>query len=243
MVLGHIDRQEYFLARYKELLVDFISVSNGLVCSTSDSVSDIEGLIKKISGFLSKKRNYRDVFAVLQDVYAADDGTFVHSLNVALICYVFAGWLGFTKAEQRTATLCGLFHDVGKISISEDIIKKPGKLSDDERDEMKKHTINGYNLLVASGETDIHVCNAALMHHERMDGSGYPYGLKGVQIDKFARIVAIADVYDALTAERVYRKAIRVDKVLTILQEEKDGYDEEYLMVFLRCSAQLMEVI
>lgn len=242
MARGYIRRQEYFLANYKDMLVDFISVSNGLVCSTSDSVSDIEGLIKKISSFLSKKKNYRDVFAMLQDVYAADDGTFVHSLNVALICYVFAGWLGFSKAEQRTATLCGLFHDVGKVSISESIIKKPGKLSDDEREEMKKHTINGYNLLVASGETDVHVCNAALMHHERMDGSGYPYGLKGAQIDKFARVVAIADVYDALTAERTYRSALRVDKVLTTLQEERAGYDEEYLRVFLRCSARLMEV-
>lgn len=243
MALWYTGRQEYFLANYKDILVDFISVSNGLVCSTSDGVSDIEGLIKKISCFLSKKRNYRDVFAMLQGVYASDNGTFVHSLNVALICYVFAGWLGFTKAEQRTATLCGLFHDVGKVSISEEIIKKPGKLTDDEREEMKKHTINGYNLLVASGETNVHVCNAALMHHERMDGSGYPYGLGKTQIDKFARIVAIADVYDALTAERAYRKAMRVDRVLSTLQEEKEGYDEEYLTVFLRRSAQLMDVV
>lgn len=243
MALGYNGRQEYIQAHYKDMLDDFISVSNSLVCSTSDSVADIEGLIKKISCFLSKKRNYHDVFAMLQDVYAVDNGTFVHSLNVALICYVFAGWLGFSKAEQRTATLCGLFHDVGKVSISEDIIKKPGKLTDDEREGMKKHTVNGYNLLVSSGERNMHVCNAALMHHERMDGSGYPYGLKGTQIDKFARIVAIADVYDALTAERTYRKALRVDRVLYTLQEEKEGYDEEYLTVFLRCSAQLMDVM
>ncbi|MCR5282174.1 MAG: HD-GYP domain-containing protein, partial [Lachnospiraceae bacterium] len=172
-------------------------------------------------------------FHFLQNMRQYDDLTYAHSLNVSLIASLLAGWLHFSPEEQKLATLCGLFHDIGKLTIPDSITKKPDKLTDEEYKIMKNHTISGFQLLQKQ-DLDDHIKNAALMHHEKCDGSGYPLGLTGDKIDKFAKIVAIADVYDAMTAARVYRGPLCPFTVIEIFEKEGlQRYETEYILCFL----------
>lgn len=182
---------------------------------------------------LSNCKTSGDVFTMLQNMRQYDDLTFTHSLNVALICNVFAGWLGFSKEDKELATSCGLFHDIGKLTIPEDIIKKPAKLTDEEYDIIKTHPLEGYRILKKQ-DINQHIKNSALMHHERCDGGGYPLGVKADKIDRFAKIVSIADVYDAMTAARVYRGPLCPISVIEIFEKEGlQKYDTHYILTFL----------
>ncbi|MHB8129402.1 MAG: HD-GYP domain-containing protein, partial [Mobilitalea sp.] len=157
----------------------------------------------------------------------------VHCLNVSLICNIFAGWLKFSPEDTRILTLGGLLHDIGKMMIPKEIISKDGKLTDEEYKIIKTHSIKGYQAL-KDHPVDIRVKYAALMHHERCDGSGYPNGFVAEQIDDYAKIVAIADVYDAMTSNRRYRNAIcPFDVVENFEHEGFLKYDPGYLMIFM----------
>ena len=182
---------------------------------------------------LSNCKTSGNVFTMLQNMRQYDDLTYSHSLNVALICNVFAGWLDFSKEDRELATTCGLFHDIGKLTIPEDIIKKPSKLTDEEYNIIKTHPIEGYRIL-KNQDIDQHIKNSALMHHERCDGGGYPLGIKADKIDRFAKIVSIADVYDAMTAARVYRGPLCPFTVIEIFEKEGlQKYDTHFILTFL----------
>ncbi len=174
-----------------------------------------------------------NVFDMVHNMRTYDDITFAHSLNVGLICNVFAGWLGMSVEEQRLATECGILHDIGKLKIPESIIKKPKKLTDTEFEVIKTHPTEGYKILQRYGVNE-HVKNSALMHHERCDGTGYPLGISSEQIDPFAKIVAIADVYEAMTAARNYRGSLCPFTVIEAFEDEGlQKYDTHMIMTFL----------
>ncbi len=194
---------------------------------------DIEKMLESTEHILKEGRNGIHVFEMLQGIRDYDDMTFVHSLNVSIIASVFADWLKFSPQEKRELTLAGLFHDIGKLLVPQDILTKAEKLTKQEFDLIKKHTDRGYQVL-KDYPIDIRVKLAALMHHERCDGSGYPNGFRSDQIEAFSKIIAIADVYDAMTSNRKYRDAICPFAV--VAEFEKDGYlkfDPKYLMVFM----------
>ncbi len=194
---------------------------------------DVEELLNHSLKIVSDVNGHVHLLDMLHNMREYDDSTFSHCLNVGLICYIFANWLKLNQEEVELATACGLLHDIGKLLISLDIIQKPGKLTEDEFKEMKKHPVAGYKLLV-SQHVDENIFNSALMHHERCDGSGYPFHLKENQINKYAKIVAIADVYDAMTSARVYRDALCPFKVIEIFEEEGfRKYDVNYILTFL----------
>ena len=172
-------------------------------------------------------------FQLFKTDFENDVELFRENMNVALICNILAGWLKLSDEEIELATACGLFHDIGKLLIPYSIISKPGKLSEEEFATIKKHPTLGYQLLL-SQDVDDHVKNAALMHHERSNGSGYPLKLKGNQIDPYARIVAIADVYDAMTAARCYRGPLCPFRVIEMFEAEGfQKYDVSILLPFL----------
>lgn len=174
-----------------------------------------------------------NVFTMLQNMRDYDDVTHAHCMNVALICNVFARWLRFSKEDTEIATMCGMLHDIGKLVIPENILKKPGKLTTDEYTLVKTHCVEGYKIL-QKHPLNPHISNAALMHHERCDGTGYPLGVKMNKIDKFARLVAIADVYDAMTSARVYRGPLCPFQVIDIFESEGfDKYDPDYYLTFM----------
>lgn len=194
---------------------------------------DIERLLEETDKVLREGRSGMHIFEMLHGIRNYDDMTYVHCLNVSLICSIFAGWLKMSKEETRIVTLAGLLHDIGKMLVPKEIITKPSRLSEDEFEVVKLHTIKGYQAL-KDMNIDIRIKYATLMHHERCDGSGYPNGFKSNQIENFSKIVAIADVYDAMTANRTYREAICPFDVVENF--ERDGFlkfDPGYLMVFL----------
>lgn len=194
---------------------------------------DDEALLSETSSLLADNPSGLHIFDMLHNMRQYDDPTYAHCVNVSLIAYVFGKWLGFNEEELKTLTIAGMLHDIGKLKIPESIISKPAKLTDAEYAKVKTHTIEGYNLLKYSTLSD-HVKNAALMHHEKYDGSGYPLGLSGERIDKYARIIAIADVYDAMTSARVYRGPLCPFKVIGIFEAEGfQKYDPKYIMTFL----------
>ncbi|MFT4144957.1 MAG: HD-GYP domain-containing protein [Mobilitalea sp.] len=194
---------------------------------------DIDEMLRDTNRILHEGRNGAHILEMLHGIRNYDDMTFVHSLNVSLICNIFAGWLKLSAEDTKALTLAGLLHDIGKMLIPKEIIQKDGKLTDDEYKKIKIHSIKGYQAM-KDYPIDIRIKYAALMHHERCDGSGYPNGFVGEQIDDFAKIVAIADVYDAMTSNRRYRKSICPFEVVENF--EKDGflkYDPGLLMTFL----------
>ena len=173
------------------------------------------------------------VIDLLNHMRDNDGETFAHCMNVALICNVMCGWLRYDKETTRMATLCGLFHDIGKLHISDAILEKRGPLTDEERKIVQTHALEGFNL-IKNLPLDEHVKNAALMHHERCDGTGYPFGLTPIQIDPYAKMVAIADVYDAMTSTRPYRRALSPFKTIAIMEDEGlQKYDTQYVTTFL----------
>lgn len=163
-----------------------------------------------------------------------DDYTYRHSLNVAIIAGLLGKWTGYGGTELRELILAGLLHDIGKAQIPLELLNKPGKLLMSEMELMKKHTTRGYNLVKERKDVPAGVVYGILQHHERMDGSGYPLGVVGAKIHPYARIVAIADIYDAMTAERSYQKSSSPFEVVQILvQEMFNKLDPEVCTVFL----------
>lgn len=185
------------------------------------------------SSILKEATNSIRTFEMLHCMRDYDDSTYVHCMNVALIARAFGAWLNLPESDQQLLTICGLLHDVGKLLIPPEIITKPDKLTPEEFKIIKTHTTLGYQL-IKDMDVDSRVKDAVWMHHERSDGSGYPKGLKGSEITSFAKIIAISDVYDAMTASRVYRGAICPFEVVE--EFERDGYakyDVAYLLCFL----------
>lgn len=216
---------------------DFLENASVIESSFNDVVTknmtiDTNTLLEKTQAMVSDS-NSCSIFDMLHNMREYDDSTYVHCLNVSLICNVMAKWLDFSKEETDTLVLAGMLHDIGKLTIPDAIIKKPGKLTKEEYDIVRTHPRKGFDIL-AKQKLPKSVKLAALMHHERCDGTGYPYGFTYEKIDRFSRLVGIADVYDAMTAARVYRGSLSPFTVVDIFQKEGlQKYDPEYILVFL----------
>lgn len=194
----------------------------------------VNELLSETMQIMKQGRTSISVFDMLLNMRNIDDSVYAHSIDVALISNVLAKWLHFSEEEQQMATACGLFHDVGKFLLPSGVLRKPGKLTDEEFTIIKTHTTEGFHLLSKYENIPLHIKNAALMHHEKCDGSGYPYGLIGSEIDKYAKIVTIADIFDAMTSERVYRKAMCPFSVIKSFEDEGiQKYELKYILTFL----------
>lgn len=192
-----------------------------------------EELLSKTISLVNPKQTTLDVFDMLHNMRQVNDSTYAHSLNVAIISRIIGKWLHFSNEELDTLTLAGLLHDIGKTKIPDEVLNKDGKLTDEEFQMIRNHPKYGYDIL-KSQPLNSHIKKAALMHHERCDGSGYPMGLTMEEIDDYALIIAIADVYDAMTAARSYRAPLCPFEV--IAEFEKDGlqkYKSKYILTFL----------
>lgn len=205
---------------------------NNIIGEESQDI-DENILLKDVNNVLSEGRNGLHVFDMLHSMRENDDITYVHSLNVSVICNIIGSWLKFSKEDIKVLSLCGLLHDIGKLLIPPEIINKPGKLNDKEYEIVKAHTLKGYEVL-KDKNIDKRIKNSVLMHHEACDGSGYPSGLRANEIDEFAKIVSIADVYDAMTSARAYREPICPFKVMEKFEDEKlFKFDLHYLLTFM----------
>lgn len=135
-----------------------------------------------------------------------DDYTYKHCLRVAMLSAGVCAEIGLSADEKKEIVLAGLLHDIGKSNIDHEIIIKPGKLTDKEFEEIKRHPLIGYNILKKGGHFSPNVLSGVLFHQEKYDGTGYPTGISGKKIPLVARILSVCDVFDALTSNRPYRK-------------------------------------
>lgn len=190
-------------------------------------------LLKSVQPLFISRNTITELFDMIQQMHSLNDSVYAHCINVALISRMIGRWLHMEPHDLDTLTCCGLLHDIGKLVIPEEVLNKPGKLTDEEFALVKSHPKYGYELL-RNQNIDSRIKKSALMHHERYDGSGYPNGLSEELLSDFAMIVAIADVYDAMTAARAYRVPLSPFQV--IANFEKDGfqkYHTKYIYVFL----------
>lgn len=221
-----------FKNTFDDTLTDFKSSINNIVelnspINTDELLNNTKSLINQ-----AKNSSY-STMDMLHNMRQYDDLTFAHSMNVSLICNVFGGWLKMKPEEIDLLTLCGMLHDLGKLKIPDSIIKKPEKLTTDEYQLVKTHTVEGYHILKAQG-VNVHIANSALMHHEKCDGSGYPLGLTADRIDTYAKIVGIVDVYDAMTSARIYRGPMCPFRVIELYENEGlQKYDAHFILTFL----------
>jgi len=193
---------------------------NQLIDSVNVMSSDIEAHISKIEDHARViDQQYINMIELLVNTVEMNDSyTYRHSLSVAEYALILGDAIEYEEMEDLV--LAAQLHDVGKISISTEILNKPGKLTAEEYNIIKKHSQNGYDLLNKVEQFE-KAKEGVLYHHERYDGKGYPLGLLGDEIPIMAQIIAVADIYDALTSDRAYRMAIDCHAAMDILFEEK----------------------
>lgn len=225
-----------FQKDYDEEVLTFQNMLNRVV--EKHQKLEPEAMYRQVVNLLKDTGNTINAFDMVQNLRHYDDSTYAHSINVGLISSVFADWLGFEGEEKKTLTVAGILHDIGKTRMPLTIIQKPGKLSNEEYKIIKKHTELGFQILTEN-RLDYHIRYAALQHHERNDGSGYPQGLATRHIDPYAKIISIVDVYDAMTSPRVYRGPMCPFDVIEIFEQEGlQKYESEYILTFLRRIAE-----
>lgn len=197
-----------------------------------------EELSQKIDAMMEASRSNVHIFNMLHCIRDYDDLMFMHSINVALICSVFANWLRLTQEEKQLLVLAGLLHDTGKLLVPPRILNKAGKLTEEEYSIAQMHALSGYELLKKL-DVDERVRLVAKYHHERYDGTGYPENKSGDEIDMYCTLVGIADVFDAMTSKRIYRGAICPFDVISIFEEEgMHLFNPQYLLPLLSKMAE-----
>ncbi len=153
-------------------------------------------------------------------IHAYDDYTFDHSVRVSMISGLLAKWCGLNQAQIKDAALAGLLHDIGKCNIPDQILNKPSTLTIEEFKVMKTHAILGYILIKDIPNISYDVLLGVMQHHERVDGTGYPNGIKGNEINYLAKIVAVADVYCAMTQDWIYKVAMHPFEAMSFILEK-----------------------
>jgi HD-GYP domain-containing protein (c-di-GMP phosphodiesterase class II) len=177
-----------------------------------------------------------DAMLLLSRLKNKDEYTSEHSLNVAIIAIAFGRHLGMDKDQLNEIGLSGMLHDMGKIVTPPEVLNKPGPLEGDEIEVMKRHPADGREILMSSPGIHDSAIDVAYGHHERMDGSGYPRGLESGNLSLFTKMIAIADVFDAVTSDRVYRDGVSSFHALRMLHGQRGrGYDPSLIIKFIEC--------
>lgn len=184
-----------------------------------NKVLRVASLKKVVSNIIDEITENKDMMLSLANISSHDNYTFNHSVNVTVIALMIGMCLHYSREKLEKLGLGVLLHDIGKINVPLEILNKPGKLTEEEFHVIKQHAWQGFEMLRGNSEICITSAHVAFQHHERYDGSGYPRGLKGNKIIEFARIAAIADVYDAMSSDRCYRQRLSPDEVYRFLQQ------------------------
>ena len=197
------------------------------------ALEDVEPVVEAITGSLA--RNGSALLGIL-GIKNKDDYTFQHSVSVGTLLVAFGRSFGLSEDETREVGLGGMLHDLGKMKVPDAILNKPGRLTDEEFAIIKRHPLDGHAILLETrgvGEIPLDITRH---HHERINGRGYPDGLSDTAISRFARMAAIVDVYDAITADRCYHKAMTATEALRRMWEwSANDFDRGLLQAFMKC--------
>lgn len=221
----------HFTESYERNTDEFKTILRDLSAGKTSSIQKTHEIVESV---YERKEHKREIIDCITQIRKVDEYTYYHSLNVSMLSMLIGKWMRLMPDDIKMLTQAGLLHDIGKCRVPVAIINKPDKLSIEEYDEMKKHSEYGYYLVQYMEGMDRRVLETILYHHEREDGSGYPMGLNGDQIPLFAKIVAVADTFDAMTANRAYRLKSSPFNVFELMQNGCFGYlDPVILKAFL----------
>jgi putative nucleotidyltransferase with HDIG domain len=188
-------------------------------------------LVEEISDSIMRHPNALISLARLKN---ADEYTYMHSVAVCALMIALARNLGLTEGQVREAGLAGLLHDIGKMAIPNEVLNKPGKLTDHEFATVRDHPEAGSRMLIESKQVSALVLDVCLHHHEKMDGTGYPHRLAGEQISLYARMGAVCDVYDAITSDRPYKRGWDPAESIRKMAEWKGHFDPVVFQAFVK---------
>ncbi|NLB77789.1 MAG: HD-GYP domain-containing protein [Clostridiaceae bacterium] len=199
-----------------------------------DEKVDIEELKETVDDMVQHILNDDMVFMTLTGIRDIDNYTFLHSVDVCIYSVITAKALNINNNDIYELALAAILHDVGKCKIPLSILNKPGKLTTEEFEVMKHHSIKGFEIVGQMPGISERIARVICQHHEKWDGSGYPLGLKNYDIELWARIISISDVYDALTANRVYRKRFMPHEAAEYLMANNESqFDPRILQSFI----------
>ncbi len=188
-----------------------------------------------IDNLLESILNSNEMLTVLTDSYLYDEYLYQHSFQVTLYSIAIAKELGYKYDDLRLIGIGAMLHDVGKLQVPTNILMKPGHLTNEEFDIMKEHARFGFDILRNLHSISLLVAHCAFQHHERLDGSGYPRGLVDHEIHPFAKIIAVADVFDAVTSNRVYREKMLPSQGIEIIEAGSGTmFDQRVVEAFKR---------
>lgn len=189
----------------------------------------------KILPIIKHMVDNHSIFNLLASMESNDKYTYRHNIGVAVLATLLGRWLNLNSLELSLLCTAAVLHDIGKMKIPDEILNKPGKLTDEEFSIIKKHTTYGYELIKNTDGASHQLALVALQHHEREDGSGYPFGLKSHEIEKLSKIVALADVFHAMISNRVYQRGRPIYQVIKQLQNDFQGkLTPEYIIIFVQ---------
>lgn len=196
-------------------------VKNTMESIKLGSEIDLAKVNQAVDSILDEILLQNHVVIHLNDIRTYDSYTFQHSVGVTILSILMSLHFNYTREEVKKIAIGAFLHDVGKTKVDKDIIMKPGKLTEEEYEEVKQHSTYGYHIIREVAGISILSAHIAYQHHEYIDGSGYPRGLKGEEISNWAQIVTVADIYDALTSDRVYKRKLMPHEALKIINELK----------------------
>ena len=206
-------------------LVEDIRFSRGINLET------VQACATQICDCLNKNSNIMEILISVQD---KNRYLFSHPVDVAFIAYVIGKWMSLKQPELYHLVCAGLLHDIGKAKVKDRILNKPDKLTEQEMEKVRSHSVIGYQILADLNCLDEVILTGVLSHHERLDGTGYPYGLKGEEIGIYGRIIAIADIYDAITSTKAYQAKSTPFKAIEEIQASSFGtLDPRICQVFM----------
>ncbi|MGG0716808.1 HD-GYP domain-containing protein [Robertmurraya massiliosenegalensis] len=189
---------------------------------------------EKIIPIIKKAAEIPHIYHLFFELNEKERYTYRHPIGVGIISRVIGKWLKLNEQELEDLTLGATLYDIGKASVPSDILNKTGKLTREEYEIMSNHTVYGYNLLKNTDHINENVALIALQHHEREDGNGYPIGIKGSQISYLAKIVAVADVFHAMSSPKIYHEALPFYGVIKQMEQDTFGrLDPKIVLTFL----------
>ncbi|ADG82884.1 HD-GYP domain-containing protein [Thermincola potens] len=189
---------------------------------------------KVVDEIINELLENANIIGKLSDIRILDDYTFAHSVNVCVLAISIGIALNYSRLRLRELGIGALLHDIGKTKVPDRILLKPANLTNEEFEEIKKHPIYGYELLNNHPDLSSNSARICLQHHERINGAGYPYKFKGAEIHEYSKIVSIADVYDALTADRVYKNAVYpYEAIEVIIASSGNHFDPDLVRLFV----------
>jgi HD-GYP domain-containing protein (c-di-GMP phosphodiesterase class II) len=210
------------------------SINNFLDKLGENSQPDLTEVKTMSKEILDNFNDYGSIIKSITNSRTIDEYLMRHCVNVALLSSMLGRWINLSNKDLTLLTYAAVLHDIGKTKVNPTILNKPSKLTKSEFEEIKKHSIYSYELVKNIPYLDSSVSLAILMHHERLDGSGYPLGLKEDKISTFAKIIGITDMFDAMTSDKVYSKSQNPFNVLEIMQHDCMGLlDYNYLTIFI----------